>query len=45
MINKIMDLLWIRTCDQYMIYLRITWDQKEWLCTGVFYDQSYYWDN
>ncbi|AVF75921.1 hypothetical protein AL539_20435 [Vibrio alginolyticus] len=45
MINKIMDLLWIISCDHDWIRSRITWDQKWWLYTGGKIDQSCYWDN
>jgi len=45
MINKIMDLLWIISCDLTLIMMRISWDQKGWLCTGGRDDQSCYWDN
>ncbi|EGR0641235.1 hypothetical protein CRN62_04975 [Vibrio vulnificus] len=45
MINKIMDLIWIISCDHDLIYTRITWDQNGGLYTGVAKCKSYYLDN
>ncbi len=45
MINKIMDLIWIISCDHDLIYIRITWDQNGWLYTGGAKCKSYYLDN
>jgi len=45
MINKIMDLIWIISCDLTLIRSRITWDQNRWLYTGGERSQSYSLDN
>ncbi|ERM59006.1 hypothetical protein F0Z19_4543 [Vibrio cyclitrophicus] len=34
MINKIMDLFWIKLCDLTLIMMRISWDQNGYLFTG-----------
>ncbi|KLN65233.1 hypothetical protein ZX61_10255 [Vibrio sp. VPAP30] len=45
MINKIMDLLGIISCDLTLIRMRISWDQKRHLCTGGEKDLSCSLDN
>ncbi|RJX66638.1 hypothetical protein DZ860_19515 [Vibrio sinensis] len=45
MINKIMDLLTIISCDLALISLRISWDQNGYLCTGALGLKSYTLDN
>ncbi|RBW64895.1 hypothetical protein DS893_12355 [Vibrionales bacterium C3R12] len=45
MINKIIDLLWIKRCDLVWINRRISWDQNGYLYTGGSKHISYHWDN
>nr|PMI74979.1 hypothetical protein BCU38_12530 [Vibrio splendidus] len=45
MINKIMDLFWIKVCDLTLIMMRISWDQNGYLFTGENWLESCYLDN
>ncbi|PMM11779.1 hypothetical protein BCT62_09340 [Vibrio splendidus] len=45
MINKIMDLFWIKVCDLTLIMMRISWDQNGYLFTGENWLESFYLDN
>ncbi|PMM98766.1 hypothetical protein BCT41_13155 [Vibrio splendidus] len=45
MINKIMDLFWIKVCDLTLIMMRISWDQNGYLFTGENRLESCYLDN